>query len=450
MQKILLRLFKVVLIFSWFTSLSCYATAPMEGSLAPMLAKVLPTIVNIHAEIKVTDLSTLNRLQRQQGNQSDDTNGEAFVSIASGVIVDANKGYIITNAHVIEDAQNITVTVKDGRHYTAKVIGIDKPSDIAVLQIHAKNLTALAMGDSNDLKVGDFVAAIGSPFGLNQTVTSGIVSALGRTTLGIESYENFIQTDAPINPGNSGGALVNTQGQLVGINTALLATSRGSLGIGFAVPISMAKSVMLQLIQFGNVRRGALGVGAEDITPDLATAFNLNEKGAVVTQVMPSSPAQKAGIQIGDIITNVNGADIKNANDVVTAIAFLRVDSKANIKMLRNNKSVTVNVVISDPQKRQQEEENLNPLLYGVGLKDFTQFSPIYGDIAGVLVVSVDEDSNAWHADLRPGDVITSANQQKIASITDLKTQATKSKDSLLLHVLRGGGALFLVVSKEQ
>ena len=205
-----------------------------------------------------------------------------FVSVGSGVIVDAKNGYILTNAHVINDAQMIAITLSDGHHFTAKVIGMDKPSDIALLQIKAKNLVAAPLGDSNNIKVGDFVAAIGNPFGLSQTVTSGIISGLGRTTLGIENYENFIQTDAPINPGNSGGALVNMQGQVIGINTAILAPDRGSIGIGFAIPASMAKSVMEQLVAFGNVKRGILGIGAQDLTPELGAAFHLEDsKGAV-------------------------------------------------------------------------------------------------------------------------------------------------------------------------
>ena len=221
-------------------------------------------------------------------------------------------GYILTNAHVIADAQTIVVTLGDGRHYTAKTIGADKPSDVALIQITAKNLTAVPVGDSNKVKAGDFVAAIGNPFGLNQTVTSGIVSALGRTTLGIESYENFIQTDAPINPGNSGGALIDMQGELIGLNTAILAPNQGSIGIGFAIPANMAKSVMNQLIQYGDVKRGILGIGAQDITPELASAFNLNvTKGAAVTLVLSDSPAQQAGVQVGDIVTAVNGSEVK-------------------------------------------------------------------------------------------------------------------------------------------
>lgn len=443
-------------IFSSLFSLCFSASTSIETSIAPMLKPILPAIVNVRAQVKVTDINTLRQLQKQQQGNDHPDNGlnppvsGTLVSMGSGVIVDAKNGYIITNAHVINEAPTITVTLSDGRHFAAKVIGVDKPSDIALLQIKAKNLTALPIGDSNQVKVGDFVAAVGNPFGLNQTVTSGIVSAIGRTNLGIENYENFIQTDAPINSGNSGGALINMEGQLVGINTAILAPNQGSVGIGFAIPANMVKSVMNQLIQYGDVKRGVLGVGAQDITPDLANAFNLSmTNGAAITQVLPGSPADQAGIKVGDIITAVNGTPVKNASDVVNTIGFLRVDSKINISLLRQDKSITANVTLSDPKKRQLSIQEQDPFLYGVGLKDFDQLSPIHGNVQGILVVSVEEDSNAWHADLRPGDVITSANQQPVKSIAELKAIAAKAKKVLLINVLRGPGAVFLVIDKE-
>src|SRR3990167_6476346 len=450
-QEILLILF---LMTSYATSTVTFASAPINASLAPMLQKVLPTVVNIRAQIKITDLATLNKLEKNQppkeNNDSDEAVPDKFLSVGSGVIVNADKGYVLTNAHVVDDAERVIVTLSDGRHFTAKIIGMDKASDIALLQIQAKNLTAIILGNSNNLKVGDFVAAIGNPFGLSQSVTSGIISALGRSTLGIENYENFIQIDASINPVNSGGALVDAQGQLVGINTAILAPDRGSIGIGFAIPSNMANSVMQQLIAYGNVRRGTLGVGAQDLTPELASAFNLeNAKGAVVTQVAFNSPAQKAGLQVGDIITSVNGVDIKNANDVVNTVGLIRVDSKATISILRNNKSLMLTAELSDPKKRDQMNQQIDPFLYGVGLKDFTLLSPIHGSVEGVLIVSVAEDSNAWHSDLLPGDVITSANQQKVTTIANLKKITESTKENLLLNILRGPGALFLVINKE-
>ena len=437
----------LILFFGLFFIANGFAGAPVTGSLAPMLKGVLPTVVNIRAQIPFPITAIAKKNQENPGQPIPDK----VLSIASGVIVDADKGYILTNAHVIADAQSVTVTLGDGRHYNAKIIGTDKPSDVALLQIKAKNLKAMPISDSNLLNVGDVVAAIGNPYGLSQTVTSGIVSALGRTTLGIENYENFIQTDAPINPGNSGGALINTQGQLIGINTAILAPSRGSVGIGFAIPSNMANSIMQQLIQFGNVRRGALGIAAQDISIELANAFNSNlTQGAAIAMIMPDSPAQKAGLQVGDIITSINGAEIKNANDVVNSIAFLRVDSKATINVMRNNKQITITATITDPKVNKQAQAQSDPYLYGVGLKDFTQLSPLHGNVVGILVVSVEEDSNAWHSDLLPGDVVTSANQQQVKSITDLQKIAAATKGPLLLNVLRDSGAIFLVINKEQ
>jgi serine protease Do len=443
----------IVFVLTLTASTYSFSSTPTETSLAPMLQIVLPSVVNIKANIKITDINTLRELQKQRSKNDKESDEEpgTFVSVGSGVIIDAKNGYILTNAHVITDAQTVTITLSDGHHYTAKTIGMDKPSDIALVQIKAKNLTAIKMGNSNELKVGDFIAAIGNPFGLSQTVTSGIVSALGRTTLGIENYENFIQIDASINPGNSGGALIDMKGQLVGINTAILAPDRGSIGIGFAIPSNMVKSVMLQLLEYGNVKRGVLGIGAQDITPELASAFTMEpgRKGAAITQILPNSPAQQAGLLVGDIMTSVNGNEVKSASDVVNIIGFLRVDSKVNINVLRNNKPITVSVALSDPKKRTELVEKLNPFLYGVALKNYSVLSPIHGNVQGVQVISVERDSNPWQSDLRPGDIITSANQQKINNIDELKAAAAKSGKELLLNVLRGPSAVFLVINKE-
>lgn len=451
----MLRTFVMNLFFltSMIIAQCTFAATPVDSSLAPMLKNVLPAIVNIRGQIKITDFNILRQLERQKRlqNKGDDSPvPDTFTSMGSGVIVDANNGYILTNAHVIRDAQNITVTLSDGRHFVAKVLGMDKASDVALIQIKAKNLTAVPIGNSLDVKVGDFVAAIGNPFGLNQTVTSGIVSAVGRTTLGIENFESFIQTDAPINPGNSGGALVNMLGQLIGINTAILGPNQTSIGIGFSIPSNMAKSVMDQLLKYGNVKRGVLGIGAQDVTPDLVTAFNANvEKGAAVTQVLPNSPASQAGIQIGDIITSVNGTPIKNASDVVNTIGFLRVDTKVNIDLMRKNQKMVLSATLTDPKLRDKKMEETDPFLYGVTLKNFSATSPQHGNVVGVLVMAVQQDSNVWQADLRPGDVITSANQQPVTSVQDLKAIAAKADKSLLINVIRGQTAAFLVINRN-
>ncbi len=450
MKNMKIVMLKILFLLCSLMSLNCFANIPADFSLSPMIEKTSPAVVNIRAQIKVMSYDRLSPLDRQKLNPNEIPN--AILSIASGVIVDAKKGYILTNAHVIDDAQAVVVTLKDGRHYNAKIIGLDKPSDIALLQINAINLIELPMGNSNNLKVGDFVVAIGNPYGLNQTVSSGIVSALGRAALGIENFENFIQTDASINPGNSGGALLNIKGELVGINTAILAPNQGSVGIGFAIPVNMAKSVMMQLIQFGNVRRGTLGVGAQDVTPDLATALNLKSSdGAVVTLVMVNSPAEQAGLKVGDVITAVDNNIVKNANDVVNAIAFLRVNSTAKLSILRDGKPVSLNIQTTDPKKRLEISEKLDPFLFGVGLKNLNIFSPQHGEIHGVLVLSVLEDTNAWHADLRPNDVIVSVNQQPVTNIDALKkiVASVNAHQELVLHVLRDAGAVFLVINKE-
>lgn len=444
-------LFTLIALFSLGITNRLWAEATPNATIAPMLQTVLPTVVNIKAQIKITDLATWRELQKQQqSNNQDNTLPRVFISIASGVIVDGNKGYILTNAHVINDAQTIIVTLGDGRHFNAKVVGVDKPSDVALIQIKAKNLTNVILGDSNKVKVGDFVAAIGNPYGLSQSVSSGIVSALGRNTLGIENYENFIQTDAPINPGNSGGALIDMHGQLIGINTAIIAPSQGNVGIGFAIPINMAKSVMDQLMRFGNVKRGLLGIGAQDLTPDLATAFNTSlTQGAAITQILPNSPAQISGMQVGDIITTINGSPIKNAGDVVNTVGFLRVDSHVNIEVQRKNKVLTVSVNLTDPKKREAISAEDDPYFYGVTLKDFSITTPDHGNVLGVLVLDVQQDTSAWQADLRPGDVITSLNQQPINSIADLFKEAKKADKLVLLNVYRGNNAVFLVLNKD-
>jgi serine protease Do len=438
-----------------FLANNVMAAMPANLSIAPMLERILPAIVNIKAQIKLSELDILRETLKAQKEKTSKTDEIPAISqnastVGSGVIVDANKGYILTNAHVIADAQSVSVTLSDGHHHVAKVVGIDKPSDIALLQINAKNLTAIPLSDSNKLRVGDYVAAIGNPFGLNQTVTSGIVSALGRTTLGIENYENFIQTDASINPGNSGGALVNVAGELVGINTAILAPNRGSIGIGFAIPANMAKSVMEQLIEFGNVKRGILGIDAQDITPELADALKIGEKkGAIITQVFPDSPAYFAGLHTGDIILSVNQTPVKGKSDVINTVGFLRVDSKVPLTILRDSKELTIVVSLSDPAKRKQLLAEHDPFFFGIGFKNFSVYSPIHGKIEGVLVVSADENSNAWRADLKPGDVIISANRKKVKNIDELKQIAQNEKRLLLLNVLRGAHAIFIVIRKE-
>lgn len=446
-DKIVTRLFALITLMLINITASA-ATTSIDSSLAPMLKNVLPAVVNIRAQLKMTDAALMREMLKRRGNLQPSEN---YSSVASGVIINAKNGYILTNAHVVDEAEVITIALSDGRHFRAKLIGMDKPSDVAVLKINAKNLTAMKLGNSSDLNVGDYVAAIGNPFGLNQTVTSGIISALGRTTLGIEGFENFIQTDAPINPGNSGGALINMNGELIGINTAILAPDRGSIGIGFAIPVNMAIRVMQQILEYGDVKRGVLGIGTQNITPDMANAFGLkNSDGAVVTQVIPGSPAQQGGLMVGDIIKAINNETTKTANDVVNTIGFLRVDSRIKVSILRQTKPLTISVTLTDPKARKEQLADADPFLFGLAMKDFSLDSPIHGNVNGVLVVSVDPESKAWQYELRPGDVITQANGKRVANIDELKNEVKKTGNALLLNVLRGEGAIFIVINKSE
>lgn len=420
----------------------------ITNNLPTILQAAMPAVVNVSAqgEIPAIDSPFVDPRELEKSGRN---RPRQFESLGSGVIVDANNGYIVTNAHVLKDTKTATVTLKDGRVFKAKLLGMDPGSDIALLQIKADKLTALPMGDSDNLKVGDFVAAIGTPFGLNQTVTSGIVSGLQRSDLGIEGYESFIQTDASINPGNSGGALINIQGQLIGINTAILAPGGGNIGIGFAVPVNMVRGVMGQIVKYGTFQRGLMGVIVQDLTPALAGGFHLpaNAVGALVAKVTPNSPAAAAGFQTGDIIQELNGKSIQTAPQLRNGIGMLRVGSRIDLKVLRNGKTVTVSLNTIDPKQYTQVTEQKNPFLAGTTLQNFDQETAALGHVTGVQVLSITENSMAWAAGIRPGDVITSANQTPVATAEQLQKIARDSKDQLLLSLVkRNGGAAFVVV----
>jgi Do/DeqQ family serine protease len=325
-------------------------------SLAPMLARITPGVVNIAVRGKVREQNPLLQdpffrrffnLPQNQGPQERETQ-----ATGSGVIIDSAQGYVLTNGHVVENATRIEVTTKDNRRFTAKLVGRDPDTDIAVLQIPTNNLTAVPMGDSDRLQVGDYVLAIGNPFGLGQTVTSGIVSALGRSGLGIEGYEDFIQTDASINPGNSGGPLVNLHGECVGINTAILAPGGGNIGIGFAVPVNMARRVMDQLTRYGEVKRGRIGVAIQDLTPDLAESMRTaHTTGAVIARVEPGSPAERAGLHQGDLVVAVNGVPVRSGTQLRNTIGLTRIGSDVDLKIDRrgSERSVGVRVEAAGP-----------------------------------------------------------------------------------------------------
>ncbi|NNG12453.1 MAG: DegQ family serine endoprotease [Halobacteria archaeon] len=425
--------------------------APPGDSIAPMLEQVLPTVVNISTRTRVTiqshpllDDPFFRRFFDLPGEQRRERKQH---SLGSGVIVNAAKGYILTNHHVIEGADAITVTLRDQRQFTAEVVGADPEVDLALLRIKAEGLTALKIADSEKLRVGDFVVAIGNPFGLGQTVTYGIVSALGRTGLGIEGIEDFIQTDASINPGNSGGPLVNMRGELVGINTAIVGPSGGNIGIGFAIPSSMARTIMEHLAEYGDVRRGQLGLVTQDLTPELARAFGMQQqKGAVVAQVTPGSAAETAGLRPGDVIVSLNGRQLGGSGDLRNAIGMLRVGTRVRLDVLRKGRPVTLHAVIADPLETATAAGQSSRHLAGAILGNILDNHALAGQVQGVQVLDVERGSPAWSAGLRADDIIVSINEQTLASVDDVPVAIKRNPDALLMNIRRGNGALFIVI----
>ena len=456
-RKRVSRWFLVWVFVPWLLSAyTVQAATPLLGgggqvaTLAPMLEQVVPGVVNIstRARVRVRENPLLSDpFFRRFFGLEDSPQERESQSMGSGVIVDARAGYIITNHHVIEGADEIIATLNDGRRLTARLVGVDPEVDLAVLQVKAQGLTAVPIGESGRLRVGDIVVAIGNPFGLGQTVTSGIVSALGRTGLGIEGYEDFIQTDASINPGNSGGALVNLRGELIGINTAIVGASGANVGIGFAIPSNMAQAVMAQLIEYGEVRRGQLGVVVQDLSPELAQAFGLQlSGGAVVARVVPGSPAEEAGLRSGDVVTAVNGQAVRNASVLRNVIGMLRVGSKVRLDIVRDGRRQTLQTVLVEPEQRRLEGARASNRLAGAVLGPLEPDHPLAGRIEGVAVVEVERGSPAWVAGLRPGDVIVSINRQVVRSIDDVPLAVERSRQRLLLNIVRGDTALFLVI----
>ncbi|HLW25045.1 MAG TPA: DegQ family serine endoprotease [Steroidobacteraceae bacterium] len=420
--------------------------APMP-SLAPMVKRVSPAVVNVATRGTIKERQGRNPLlddpffRRFFDIPPDSKPRERqFQSAGSGVIVDAKNGYIITNYHVIENASEITVTLLDNRSFTAKVVGSDEGADIAVLQAKQPNLTALTLGDSSKLEVGDYVVAIGNPFGLQNTVTAGIVSALGRSGINPEGYEDFIQTDASINPGNSGGALVNLRGELVGINAAILSGSGGNIGIGFAIPVNMARGVMDQLIKYGQVKRGVLGVNIYNVTPDVAKEFGLTESsGALVAGVSQGSAADKAGIKTGDIIVSVNGVPMHNAGELRNAIGMLRVGDSVEVGLLRDGKPLKVTALVAERSETETANAvDINSGLEGADLAD----APNAG---GVLVKSVQEGSPAAQAGLRTNDLIVGVGRTPVTSTKSFR-EAAKGLNLLLLNVRRGSAVVLIPI----
>tara|TARA_R110000868_G_scaffold8205_9_gene42842 strand:+ start:20847 stop:22202 length:1356 start_codon:yes stop_codon:yes gene_type:complete len=449
----MLRQLTASIILLFITSVALATTPPnMQHSLAPMLKKVMPTVVNIQVEGEMALPADLARelYHKQLEEGATIPLIRKFAKAGSGVVVDAKKGYILTNAHVVKDGKTITVHLNDDVNEPAKLIGLDAESDIAVIQIKPHHLKQAVFGNSDKLEVGDYVVAIGNPFGLSQTVTSGIVSALKRNDLNIEGFENFIQTDAAINPGNSGGALVNTKGQLIGINTAIVSTAGGNNGIGFAIPIDMARSIMEQLIKYGKVERGVLGVFGQAMNPKLAKAFDIkDDNGVVVTAVSPSSAAAKAGLKTGDIILTVNNEKVSNPYQLRNVIGLVRAGNKISMKVLRDGKTKIISTKITAAHLQEHAAEAQAPYFFGVALRDVKQRNANQTYANGVEVVDMQEDTNAYRAGLMPGDIIISANKHSVSDLAQLHSlaiAAKKANRALLLNVVRGPGALFVVI----
>lgn len=424
-----------------------------QPTLAPMLEDVLPAVVNVVVTGKAQTLPDHPLFQdpffRKFFDMPEQQRPQRPQAAGSGVIVDAGKGLILTNHHVIAQADEISVRLKDDREFEAELVGADPESDIAVLRIDAENLADLPVADSDELRVGDFVVAIGNPFGLRQTVTSGIVSGLGRHGLG-KRYENFIQTDASINPGNSGGALVNLKGELVGINTAILSQSGGNIGIGFAIPTNIATVVMQQIVEHGEVRRGHLGVVGQDLTNELAKAFDLDvNNGVVIAQVVPDSPADKAGLKERDVITAVNGTKVRDFADLANAIGLRSPGEEVEITYIRDGKKRRVTATLSQMEEEQMAASTSGDLFEGLSGAQFgavPESHPLAGEVQGVAVVQVAPGSRAARAGLQPGDIITSVNRKPVTSLAEFREAASADKKQLLLHVRRGRGALFILV----
>ena len=420
-------------------------------TLAPLLENVTPAVVNISVATMVPQRHNpllRDPFFRRFFDLPDDAPARPQQSAGSGVIIDAERGFVLSNHHVVARADSVMVTLKDNRRFEAEVLGSDPGTDIALLRIEADGLSALSMGDSDALAVGDFVIAIGNPFGLGQTVTSGIVSALGRSGINVEGYEDFIQTDASINPGNSGGALVNLHGELVGINTAIIGPAGGNVGIGFAVPVNIATAVMQQLAEHGEMQRGKIGVVIQDLTPDLAEALGLDiERGALVSRVESRSPAQTAGLQAGDVIVAVGGSKVESSRDLRNSIGLVRVGDEIEIDVQRDQSLIRLNVRVGGAETSALVGAvDAPPALQGAMLRDLEQGDPAFGRIKGVIAAQVEPGSPAARNGIRPGDVIVAVNRRRVRDAAELVSAFEQAGQVLALNIVRGNGQLFIVI----
>ena len=423
-----------------------------------MLKRVMPAVVNIAvvgqvplADSPLLDDPLFRRRFQDGGGQLPQSVPQQ--SAGSGVIVDAARGYIVTNHHVVDSSDEIIVTLSDRRRFNAQLVGSDTDTDIAMLKIDADRLTQIETGNSDGLEVGDSVVAIGNPFGLGQTVTSGIVSALRRSELGIEGYEDFIQTDAPINPGNSGGGLVDVDGKLVGINTAIVSpgNAEGSVGIGFAVPMKMVQRVTAQLVEYGEVRRGRLGVGIQDVTPDLAKALGLGvEAGAIITQIEPDSAASRAGVKVDDVVVELDGAKVIGAADLRNSIGLTPVGTEVSIGLVRDGRRQTIKLKVEQGPAHAGHGSgsggvDAGKMLDGLRGAELAEPSET-GNARGVVVSQVDDGSPAALNGLADGDVITAVNRHPVRAIQDFAAALRGAATPLALSIVREGEPLYVVV----
>ena len=473
MKKNILSLSMVALSLSLAlgsASVSAAQTASADSqqmpSLAPMLQKIMPSVVSISVEGSTIVKNQANRQFQQffgdmtpfcqQGspfmnsplcqtpNQGQGQGGqqEKFRALGSGVVINAQKGYVVTNNHVVDNASKITVQLSDGRRFDAKVIGKDPRSDIALIQLNdATNLTAIQMADSDNLQVGDYTVAIGNPYGLGETVTSGIVSALGRSGLNVDNYENFIQTDAAINRGNSGGALVNLNGELIGINTAILAPDGGNIGIGFAIPSNMVKNLTAQMIEYGQVKRGELGIMGTELNSELAKAIHVNaQRGAFISQVLPNSSAEKAGMKPGDVIVSMNGKPLNSFAALRAEVGSLPVGTKLALGVIRDGKPINVTLEL-----QQSRQDNVSSATIYAGIEGAELSNSVSDGQKGVHVDTVKAGSTAARIGLRKGDVILGVNQQPIANLGELRKVLDTKPAVLALNIKRGNAVLYLL-----
>ncbi len=415
-------------------------------SLAPIIKKVGASVVSIAIRAPVTQTDSMfddSILRRFSGLPDIPQDMQSFAA-GSGVVFDTRLGLIVTNSHVVENADQITVTFLDGQEVSGVLQGSDPDTDIAIIKVPVNNLPSVAFANSDSLEVGDYVLAIGNPFGIGQTVTSGIVSGLRRTEMGLERYEDFIQTDASINPGNSGGALVNLRGELVGINAAIVGTGTGNAGIGFAIPINMVRAVADQLVKYGFMDRGELGFSVAGRRADLIQKYHLpaGQSGAVVTRIDSNSAAERAGLKTGDLLTALNGSPVRDAADLRNKLGVMRVGDAVELVALRNDKSLRVQATLTEPPVKLLEGSRLTPLFEGAV---FTNGESASGK-KGVQVATVNSASKAWNSGLREYDLITSVNQKKVTSPDELETEVGKTPNHLVLDVIRNGESLMISV----